>query len=50
MIVMVDQVKLDYWKERLCDAEYRQMEITMIPPMLRWFVETIEYLQRVKGK
>ena len=46
---MVDQVKLDYWKERLerekINAHAGHVSIHITPQTLEWFIETIEFLQ-----
>lgn len=49
MIVILEQAKLDYWKGRLAkadlDSQNEPVNIQIIPDTLRWFIETIEYLQ-----
>jgi hypothetical protein len=52
-VKMIDQVKLEYWKKRLEHDEtiYRnnpRYNVTIIPDTLRWFLETIEYLQSIR--
>ena len=46
---MIDQMKLDYWRERLrkarIEGQDRHVSIQIVPDTLEWFLDTIDFLQ-----